>query len=264
MTMPSHEAEGADPRPLHARIAADLREEIMNGDLAAGASLPSTAQLKTRFDASNATIQKAVRLLKDEGLAVGRAGSAVTVRENRQRTVRPAGSLTPAAAGAAYPWLAKVAEGRSPARSTLLSVGEVHVTGDVGAALGLPEGGSAVCRRQVISIDGEPAELVCSYYPVDIARGTPLAEARRIRGGTPTLLPELGFPPHRSVDRVSARVATQEQYAVLRLPGDLPVLRTLRTVYGDDDRPVEVTVMVKAGHLHELQYEFAPDAWPDA
>ncbi|MCX4693869.1 GntR family transcriptional regulator [Streptomyces sp. NBC_01408] len=260
MTLPSHEAEAVDPRPLHARIAADLRDEIMSGDLAAGTKLPSTARLKDRFDASNATIQKSVQLLKDEGLAVGRAGAAVTVRETRQRTVRPAGSLTPAAIGAPYPWLAEVAEGRSAARSSLLSVEEVHVTGDVAAALGLPVGGSAVCRRQLISIDGEPAELVSSYYPVDIAHGTALAEERRIRGGMPTLLAELGFPPRRSVDRVSARVATQEQYTALRLPGDLPVLRTLRTVYGDDDRPVEATVMVKAGHLYELRYELTPEA----
>ncbi|MFD5880988.1 GntR family transcriptional regulator [Streptomyces yangpuensis] len=260
MTVPSHEADGGDPRPLHARIAADLREEIMNGDLAAGGNLPSTAQLKTRFDASNATIQKAVHLLKAEGLALGRAGAAVTVRENRQRTVYPARSLAPAPAGAAHPWLAERAEGHPAARSTLLSVAEVRVTGDVRAALRLPEGGPAVCRRQLISIDGEPAELVSSYYPVDIARGTALAEPRRIRGGTPTLLPELGHPPRRSVDRVSARIATQEQYAALRLPGDLPVLRTLRTVYGDGDRPIEVTVMVKAGHLYELSYEFTPDA----
>lgn len=45
----------------------------------------------------------------------------------------------------------------------------------------------------------------------------------------------------------------------LRLPGDLPVLRTLRTVYGAEGRPVEVSVMVKAGHLYELQYEFTPE-----
>lgn len=259
MTLPSQATDGVDPRPLHARIAADLREEIMNGGLAAGAKLPSTAQLKARFDASNATIQKAVQLLKDESLAVGRAGAAVIVRENRQRTVRPAGSLNPAAAGATYPWLAEAAEGRSVARIALLSVGEVHITGDVATALGLPSSGSAVHRRQLITIDGEPAELVDSYYPPEIARGTALAEPRLIRGGSPTLLADLGFPPRRSVDQVSARVATQEQYAALRLPGELPVLRTLRTVYGDGDRPVEVTVMVKAGHLYELQYEFTPE-----
>ncbi|MFE6911731.1 GntR family transcriptional regulator [Streptomyces erythrochromogenes] len=259
MTLPSHEADGPDPRPLHARIAADLREEILSGELAAGANLPSTARLKERFDASNATIQKAVQLLKDEGLVVGRAGAAVTVRANRQRTVRPAESLTPAGSGEAYPWLANVTNRRSSVRSVLLSVEEVPVTGDVAEALGLPSGETAVRRRQLITIDGEPAELVASYYPLDIARATALAEPRLIRGGTPTLLAALGFPPRHSVDRVSARVATQEQYGALRLPGELPVLRTLRTVYGDDARPVEVTVLIKAGHLYELQYEFAPE-----
>ncbi|RSS53718.1 GntR family transcriptional regulator [Streptomyces sp. WAC07061] len=260
MTLPMPEAEGIDPRPLHARIAADLRDEIMSGDLAAGAKLPSTARLKTRFDASNATIQKAVQLLKDEGLAIGRAGAAVTVRDNRQRTVRPARSLDSATtAGAPFPWLLEVTEGRSAARSSLLAVGEVQVTGDVAQALGLPQGDSAVCRRQLISIDGEPAELVTSYYPLDIASGTALAEEQRIKGGTPSLLTALGVPPRRSVDRVSARVATQEQYTALRLPGELPVLRTLRTVYGPDDRPVEVTVMIKAGHLYELEYEFSAE-----
>lgn len=102
-------------------------------------------------------------------------------------------------------------------------------------------------------------QVVLGDLVTDIARGTALADHRRVRGGTPTLLAALGLPPCRSVDRVSARVATREQYAALRLPGDLPVLRTLRTVYDAVDRPVEVTVMVKAGHLYELQYEFTAD-----
>lgn len=61
------------------------------------------------------------------------------------------------------------------------------------------------------------------------------------------------------MDRVSARVPTQEQYQALNLPSGLPVLRTLRVVYSDEQRPIEATVMVKAGHLYELQYEFTPE-----
>ncbi|MFF4365877.1 GntR family transcriptional regulator [Streptomyces sp. NPDC001594] len=260
MTLPSPEATAPDPRPLHARIAADLRDAIMNGELTPGSNVPSTARLKERFDASNATIQKALQLLKAEGLVVGRAGAAVTVRENRQRTVRPASSLTPATAGGAHPWLAEIA-GRPDAEvhTGLISVGETEVHGDVAAALGQENGSSALLRRQLITLDGEPAELVSSYYPLDLTRGTALAEPRRIRGGTPTLLTQLGFAPRTSVDRVSARIPTQAEHAALRLHGDLPVLRTLRTVYSDGHRPVEVTVMVKAGHLYELQYEFAPE-----
>ncbi|MGW1818063.1 GntR family transcriptional regulator [Streptomyces sp. NPDC002125] len=256
MSVPGRDEEHVDHRSLHERIAADLREGIMSGDLAPGASLPSTAQLKERFAASNATVQKALQLLKGERLVVGRAGASVTVRDHRQRTIRPASYMAPAAEGEPYRWLTAAEESGSRAHSTLVDVGEVVPPADVADALGLSGGVTAILRRQVLSIDGEPAELVASYYPTGIAEGTALTQRRRIPGGTPTLLAALGYPPRLSVDRVSARVATQEQYTLLRLPGDLPVLRTLRVVFSDHDRPIEATVMVKAGHLYEVQYEF--------
>lgn len=253
-------AEHRDHRSLHERIAADLRDEIMSGDLAPGAKVPSTVRLKERFDASSATIQKALQLLKDEGLVVGRAGAAVTVREHRQRTMRPAAYMAPVGSGERFRWLTEAEKHGGPARSRLLDVAEVVPPADVRGLLGLADDETAVLRRQILTIADEPVELVASYYPVDIARGTAVAENRKIRGGTPTLLAEMGFPPRVSVDRVSARIPTQEQAAALELPGNLPVLRTLRVVYTDGERPIEVTVMVKAGHLYELQYEFTPDA----
>ncbi|ANH91547.1 GntR family transcriptional regulator [Streptomyces sp. SAT1] len=248
-----------DRRSLHERIAADLRDDIMSGDLAPGTSLPSTAQLKDRFGASNATIQKAVQILKDEELVVGRAGAAITVREHRQRTMRPAAFMSPATPGEPYRWLTEAAKLGSRAHSTLLDVRESNPPADVRAALGLADGETALLRHQVLSLDGEPVELVKSYYPMAVARGTAITEKRKIRGGTPALLAGLGYPPRLSVDRVSARVPTQQQFQALALPSDLPVLRTLRVVFSDDDFPIEATVMVKAGHLYELQYEFTPD-----
>ncbi|MFJ4873943.1 GntR family transcriptional regulator [Streptomyces sp. NPDC088745] len=262
MTVPRNDptaASSSDRRPLHERIAADLRDEIMSGDLPPGGKLPSTVKLKERFDASSATVQKALQLLKEEGLAVGRAGSAVTVREHRQRTMRPASYMAPAPSGEPYRWLTETSKLGTHPHSTLLDVTETVPPTDVAARLGLGEGRTAILRRQILTLDGEPVELVASYYPADIARSTPLTERRKIRGGTPALLAELGFPPRRSVDRVSARVPTQEQTAALLLPGNLPVLRTLRVVLSNAERPIEATVMVKAGHLYELQYEFTPE-----
>jgi GntR family transcriptional regulator len=171
--------------------------------------------------------------------------------------------------GGPYPWLADNTS-KGVGRSRLLDVGEIVPPSDVAAALRLAEGDTAIRRSQVLTVDGEPVELVHAYYPVDIARGTPLAERRRVRGGTPALLADLGHRTLRCVDLVAARVPTREQYDTLRLPGDLPVLRTLRVVYAareesaggtggaEDERPVEVTVMTKAGHLYELRYEFRP------
>lgn len=257
--MPIIDTESTDRRSLHERIAADLRDEIMSGELAPAARLPSTARLKERFDASNATIQKALHILKDEQLVVGRAGSAVTVREHRQRTIRPAAYMAPAAPGKPYRWLTEAAGVGSQGHSTLVDVVEARPPADIADALSLADGDTALLRHQILSIDGEPVELVKSYYPLSIARGTPIADNRKIKGGTPTLLSKLGFPPRLSVDRVSARVPTQEQHQALNLPSDLPVLRTLRVVYSDNDRPVEATIMVKAGHLYELQYEFTPE-----
>lgn len=259
MTVPRAEADAADRRSLHERIAADLRDQILGGDLAPGASLPSTAQLKERFDASNATIQKALQLLKDERLVVGRAGAAVTAREHRQRTVRPATYMAPAGAGEPYRWLTENAKNGLRGRVTLLEVAERVPPLDVAEALGLQKSGTALLRHQLLTIDDEPAELVSSYYPLEIVRGTAMTERRKMPGGAPALLAELGHPPRLSVDRVSARVPTQDQHRALRLSGGLPVLRTLRVVFSDDERPIEVTVMVKAGHLYELQYEFAAE-----
>ncbi|MER6999651.1 GntR family transcriptional regulator [Streptomyces sp. NPDC000410] len=252
-------ADEFDRRSLHERIAADLRDEIMSGDLAPGAKLPSTTQLKDRFDASNATVQKALQLLKSERLVVGRAGAAVTVREHRQRTIRPASYMAPAEQGEPYRWLSEATKAGARAHIRLLDVTEATPPSDVADALDLAAGGTALLRSQVLTIDDQPAELVMSYYPLEIAVGTRLAERRRIQGGTPTFLAELGHPPRLSVDRVSARVPTQEQYQALQLPGNLPVLRTLRVVFTDHERPVEATVMVKAGHLYEVQYEFTPE-----
>ncbi|MGV9849942.1 GntR family transcriptional regulator [Streptomyces sp. NPDC003442] len=259
MTVPKAEQNAVDQRSLHERIAADLRDEIMSGDLPPGAKLPSTAQLKERFTASNATVQKALQLLKDEGLAVGRAGAAVTVREHRQRTMRPASYMAPAAPGEPYRWISEAAAGhQAPGSSQLLDATEIRPPADVAEALSLPENGTALLRAQVLLLDDEPVELVKSYYPLELARGTAMMDRRKIKGGTPALLAELGYPPRLSVDKVSARVPTQEQYTVLGLPGNLPVLRTLRVVYSDGERPIEATVMTKAGHLYELQYEFSP------
>ncbi|MEV6549226.1 GntR family transcriptional regulator [Streptomyces sp. NPDC051597] len=242
---------------MHERIAADLRDEIMSGELAPGSPLPSTAQLKERFGASNATIQKSVQVLKDEGLVVGRAGASITVREHRRRVMEPARFLAPAEAGQPYRWISEAATRGFQGSSKLLNVAEVTPPRDVRRALNLGEGESALLRSQVLMLDGEPAELVHSYYPLDIARGTALMERRKVRGGTPTLLAELGHTASKSVDLVSACPPTQEQFEALELPSELPILRTFRVVYCEEGHAIEVTVMAKAGHLYELQYEFS-------
>ena len=228
-----------DRRPRHEQIAAELRDQILSGDLAPGTQIPSTAQLVARFDAANATIQRALRNLKDEGFLDSRVGKGVYVRAARPFVVDVAAYLPP---GDGF-------------RYDLLDVATVTPPHDVAIALRLlSDDGTAVCRRRILRHDGVPVELSASYYPADLVAGTPLARPGKVRGGAPTVLADLGMPERAFTDRVSARQPTTEEVNLLELPDGVPILRQLRTVLTDGNRPVEVSVLVKGAHLYELQY----------
>ncbi|MEU5050828.1 GntR family transcriptional regulator [Streptomyces sp. NPDC021096] len=251
-----------DRRSPHERVAADLRDEILSGVVPPGAVLPA-AELQQRFGASRVTVERALDLLREERLVAACAATAdaaasdAVVLAHRQRTMRPSRSLAPADPGQPFRW---VTEARKRGVRADCVVLEVEVVAEPPAhvvrALGLGVGSPLLLRSQVLTFDDEPAGLVKAYFPLEIVRGTAMMERRRVRGGTSTLMAELGYPPLRCVDCVSARIPTQEQQALLKLPHGVPVLRTFRVVYSDGDRPVEVHDTVESGHLYELQYEF--------
>lgn len=249
-------SDALDPRPTHERIAADLRRAILKDDLVEGDNLASTEQLKKRFGASSATIQKAVSLLKQASLALGRAGASVTVLPHGRQVMVPAAYSKPAEPGEPYRWLSEAEKaGRRP-DIDLLDVAEVKPPKRVAAALGLASGEHALLRKQLLSLKGVPCELVYSYYPLELARGTAMMERKRLKGGTPRVLADLGYPPVRTVDEVSAEEPTNEEYEALHLPRLVPVLCTFRVVLSDEDRVIEVSEMSKASHLYKLRYDF--------
>lgn len=82
---------GLDPddnRPPYEQVASNLRAAIRSRKLAPGEKLPTHKELTEAFGFARATIQRALRILEDEGLIVSRKGSGVFVRS---RTERPAG-----------------------------------------------------------------------------------------------------------------------------------------------------------------------------
>lgn len=241
--------------PQHELLANYLREGILDGDYLPGEKLPSTPVLKEKWGLAPQTIKNANDLLAVEGLVESRRGWGIAVLPHRQHELTPALYKEPAEPGEPYRWLDEARKSGRKGSSTILEVAEVPLRRRIAGAMGLEKEDLALMRKQVLSLDGEPAELVESYYPIELARGTALMERKRIKGGTPRLLADMGFRPTKCVDRVAARLPTPEQVQLLELPGKLPVLRTLRVVYSGD-RVIEVTVMVKASHLYEVVYEF--------
>ncbi|MFF3573942.1 FadR/GntR family transcriptional regulator [Nocardia jiangxiensis] len=70
------------------QIAADLRRQILDGELADGARLPSERELAAHYDVSAPTVREAIRVLTVMGLLHTRNGSRTTVTANGDSLLR--------------------------------------------------------------------------------------------------------------------------------------------------------------------------------
>lgn len=69
-----------DPRPPYVQVADQLRSAIETGRYASGDKLPSRADIASMFDVAPMTVQRALQVLRDDGLIVSRQGRGVFVR----------------------------------------------------------------------------------------------------------------------------------------------------------------------------------------
>ncbi|MGP4109791.1 GntR family transcriptional regulator [Streptomyces sp. 4N509B] len=246
--------EREDPRPIADTIAHEIRRLILCGEWEPGRKLPTTEQLTRQFRTSNVTVQRALRKLKDEGFLVGHSGQGVFVRDRAPVEIAPAPMMAPAPPGQPYSWITEARKRSQKATFRILDVREIVPPRRVREVFGLPDDGVAVLRKRLGLLDDKPAELVWSYYPAELARGTRLADRRRIPGGSPALLEQMGHPTLGQEDIVGARYATTDEYLLLQLPGEIPLLEIFRVVHSRDRRPIEVTELVKPGHVYKQSY----------
>lgn len=67
------------PEPPSRQLAAILRAQIGSGELPPGSALPSIVKLAEQYQIATATVTKAIRILKDEGLVFGVMGHGTFV-----------------------------------------------------------------------------------------------------------------------------------------------------------------------------------------
>jgi DNA-binding GntR family transcriptional regulator len=155
-------------------------------------------------------------------------------------------------------WGSEAAEHGGTGTQKLLGADEVAASATVADMLGLSQGEPVVVRRRLMLFNDHPVELVESYYPASIAQGTALAAARKIPGGAVALLADLGHPPRRVREDVSARLATPRERAALELADPSCVLLLARALVTDGDLPVEASLMTMVADGRRLRYELTP------
>lgn len=145
---------------LHARVAADLREMILDGTLAPGAPLPSEARLCEQFTASRGTIRSALAALRHEGLIGGGQGRPPVVRDT--------------AAGQPFETLMSFTTwsqrlGRTPGQRTV-EIARRGASALAANELGIDEGTPVVDVLRLRLLDGEPAMLERTTFIEPVGR----------------------------------------------------------------------------------------------
>ncbi|NKI42698.1 GntR family transcriptional regulator [Streptomyces physcomitrii] len=245
--------------PPYRRYAETLRNDIQGRVLAAGDKLPSEHQLAERFGTTRATIRKAIALLRAEGLVVSHQGKGAFVRSAPRVRMLGGGEHYRMRRGSGKSNFNAEAEAQGRAAvQHIREVREALAPPEVAEALDVPFGESVIVRRRLFTVDEEPMQLVDGYYPVDLARNTPIAEPRRIRGGVHAFLENPAGPVRRRVARfvedLHVRMPTPSEVSELNIPPGVPVARVFRTAYDAEGVPLEVLDSLVPCDRHAFRY----------
>ncbi|MFF0223751.1 GntR family transcriptional regulator [Streptomyces sp. NPDC004629] len=249
------------------RVADGLRRRIETGEFPPGALLPSRAALAEEYDVGVNVAAAAVRLLVSEGLARGRTGRGVFVRERVSASTM------------ARSWTHERLQGRLAVHPALRRTGPVVPGADDGPGAGsergvpssrtegaspdiarrlcLPPGEPVIRSEYQLSNDGLPAMICVSWEPLEITGGTPvsLPGAGPLAGGSVVArMSYIGIRVTRSTETVTARLATAQEAAALDLGRGAAVAAIERTYY-TGERPLETADLVIPGDRFRLAYE---------
>ncbi|WP_371793773.1 GntR family transcriptional regulator [Streptomyces sp. NBC_01471] len=223
----------------YAEIAAHYRQQIQDGTLRPGDTMPSLRQVCEHFGVANTTANRAYRVLKLEGLTLPKAGVGTVVAgpisNNIAARVRLHESTGTALGGGET--------------SRIVEVGTVGADELVAPRLDVAPGTPVHVRRRLVSRHGIPVHVSSSYYPAYVIAVTPeLAEPVSTGGSRELAAERLGVAQDHVLEEVTSRLATESEKTALGLTtGDVVVTQVVRTVHLADGRVVEVAVKIAGG-----------------
>ncbi|MFI7329646.1 GntR family transcriptional regulator [Streptomyces rubiginosohelvolus] len=223
----------------YAEIAAHYRQQIQDGTLRPGDTMPSLRQVRERFNVANTTANRAFRALKQEGLTLPKAGVGTIVAGPLSNNIEARVRL--------HETTGRALGGGETSRIT--EVGTVGADELVAPRLDVTPGTPVHVRRRIVSRGGVPVHYSSSYYPAYVIAVTPeLAEPVSTGGSRELAAERLGSPQDHVLEEVTSRLATESEKTSLGLTaGDVIVTQVVRTVHLADGRVVEVAVKIAGG-----------------
>lgn len=149
-------------------------------------------------------------------------------------------------------------QGQVPSRK-MLEVGRAPAPADAAKWLQIPPSQEVVIRKRLQLLNGQPAVISTSYYPLWIADGTRLEEPQALPEGPDELIEKLGYRFSHGIEVFQARMPTPDETELLHLNPGVPVVRMWDVDYDTDGRTLQAAEDIYAGDRHEFAYEWTEE-----
>jgi len=213
-------------RPLHAQVAAELRDEIRDHRLPPGSALASEQALQERFGVARSVVRQALATLVAEGLidrGRGRGSIVAAAREHHRLVQRSSGLFAQMAA-----------EGLT-VTTEVLSLTEEELPSEA-RWLGSPR---ALRLERLRRVDGRPLARISTHLPLPACAGLTAAE---VTDGSlhEVLTTKLGLRPTGGRRQVRAVAADADLAAELETVPGGPLLLLEGQTVDQHGHPLEV------------------------
>jgi GntR family transcriptional regulator len=243
------------PKAQYEQIAELLRARVADQSYPPGSVLPSEPELSAELGVSRVTVNRAIGLLRAQGLVRVRRGAGTYVRSLptilRDARTRYARRRLGAGAGAV-----EIADLDLQSRTDYTEIGQTVATPAVARALQLAEGADVLVRRRVLYANDEPTQIADSFYPWQLVADSALVQADTGVGGSYSRLADVGVAVVRFTEDVNVRMPSDRERSTLRLESSQPVFDVVHVAWTADRLPVEAAFHVMPGFLWTLRYDW--------
>lgn len=250
------------PGSRYREVADLIRQAVRDGRYPRGSLLPKEEQLGDELGVHRAVVNKAMKILKDEGLVYVHMGVGTYVRPLppmlRKAAVRH--SRAHRERGGARGSLASELEQLGYVLDNQTTIGPGRPPSDVAEVLSVdPDNDSVIIRARRMYAEGWPIQIVTTYLPRAIAEGTLMAEHDPGVGGISSRLEEAGHAQARIVETVEVRPPTPEEARFLRITPDERVYNVFHRGITSNDQVIKVNIYVLPTYQWLLEYEYSVD-----
>ena len=219
--------------PLYQQIKVLILQSLQVGEWKPSTAIPSEMELASRFKVSQGTVRKAIDELASENLLVRRQGKGTFVATHAERQIQ-------------YRFLKLIPDNgdpssEGPAQRQIIDCKRSRASAEVARALAIRQGDAVLQVRRVLSFASTPTILEDLWLPAAPFKGL-TAERLRDYDGPMYALFETEFDVRmvRAEEKIRAVLPDTEQWTLLKISPQSPLLSVERTAYTYNDVPMEI------------------------